>query len=226
MKKKRGLIMCSGGLDSVVAAYIVLSWWHEITLLQFRYGCIADDIETATVKAIADKMGVTRVVLDLPGLSDLDVPLMNHKDPGQERIDYAQWWIPCRNLVLTAHAVSYAVEHEFDYVVIGNIAGYLDVAPLHTDNDPEFVRRFNALLEFSAIGDRKVIVIAPLNVLTKAEVVTFGNELNIPMELTWSCFRAGPIHCGTCGSCVGRREAFRLAGVQDKTLYAEQVLAS
>jgi 7-cyano-7-deazaguanine synthase len=54
---------------------------------------------------------------------------------------------------------------------------------------------------------------------TKADIVKRGAELSVPFERTWSCYRGGALHCGKCGTCVERREAFELAGVPDPTKY-------
>ena len=62
-------------------------------------------------------------------------------------------------------------------------------------------------------------VVAPFLTKTKAEIVQLGASLGVPLEQTWSCYKGGELHCGTCGTCVERREAFELAGVKDPTIY-------
>ena len=63
-------------------------------------------------------------------------------------------------------------------------------------------------------------VLAPFVAWTKADIVRRGAELGVPFEDTWSCYKGGDVHCGTCGTCTERREAFELAGVSDPTHYA------
>ena len=60
---------------------------------------------------------------------------------------------------------------------------------------------------------------APFLHLDKADIVRKGAELGVPFAETWSCYRGGERHCGRCGTCVERREAFELAGVPDPTTY-------
>jgi len=55
---------------------------------------------------------------------------------------------------------------------------------------------------------------------TKADIVRRGAELGLPFAKTWSCYQGGDLHCGRCGTCIERREAFDLAGVTDPTAYA------
>jgi 7-cyano-7-deazaguanine synthase len=62
-------------------------------------------------------------------------------------------------------------------------------------------------------------VLAPFLSWTKAEIVLRGAELDVPFAETWSCYKGGDVHCGTCGTCVERREAFQVAGVADPTEY-------
>jgi 7-cyano-7-deazaguanine synthase len=57
--------------------------------------------------------------------------------------------------------------------------------------------------------------------LTKADIVKIGSKLGVPFERTWSCYKGGELHCGRCGTCVERREAFYLAGIEDPTVYAD-----
>jgi 7-cyano-7-deazaguanine synthase len=60
---------------------------------------------------------------------------------------------------------------------------------------------------------------APFLYKTKADIVTIGANMGVPFEDTWSCYKGGSYHCGSCGTCVERHEAFVLAGVADKTIY-------
>ena len=61
---------------------------------------------------------------------------------------------------------------------------------------------------------------APFVGKSKAQIVAIGADLGVPFGQTWSCYEGGQLHCGRCGTCVERREAFELAGVVDPTAYA------
>lgn len=58
--------------------------------------------------------------------------------------------------------------------------------------------------------------------MTKADIIKLGAELKVPYEKTWSCYKGNELHCGRCGTCIERREAFYLAGVEDPTEYEAQ----
>ena len=57
--------------------------------------------------------------------------------------------------------------------------------------------------------------------LKKADICKLGNDLSVPFTKTWSCYKGGEHHCGRCGTCIERREAFHLAGVEDRTPYRD-----
>jgi 7-cyano-7-deazaguanine synthase len=61
---------------------------------------------------------------------------------------------------------------------------------------------------------------APLLHMSKAQIVSLGHSLEVPFEDTWTCYKGGDHHCGKCGSCRERKEAFEIAGVPDPTTYA------
>jgi 7-cyano-7-deazaguanine synthase len=61
---------------------------------------------------------------------------------------------------------------------------------------------------------------APFVNVSKTDIALIGEELDVPWESTWSCYEGGKIHCGKCGTCVERIEAFRDAGIVDPTQYA------
>ena len=75
----------------------------------------------------------------------------------------------------------------------------------------------NSVMEIA--GWDKVSLNRPFSSLNKADIVKLGDELGVPFEQTWSCYKGGQVHCGVCGTCVERREAFQLAGVTDSTIY-------
>ena len=57
--------------------------------------------------------------------------------------------------------------------------------------------------------------------MTKTDIVRLGADLGVDFSLTWSCYKGGEKHCGKCGTCMERREAFELAGVPDPTEYLD-----
>lgn len=124
--------------------------------------------------------------------------------------------VPNRNMVLLALAISLAVSKKAQTVAYGAHAGDHTIYP---DCRPEFADAMNAA---AALCDWKPIEIErPFIDITKADIVRLGHLIGAPLALTYSCYKGELKHCGKCGTCVERREAFKLAGVPDPTFYEE-----
>lgn len=219
-KSTRALVVCSGGLDSVVSACIAKAMGIEIELVHFRYGSRAEGPEVAAVKDVAKHLGVGLTIFELPIYSPTDSPLLRSDSTiagGEEGAEYAHEWVPARNLVMLSVATAMAEARGFDTIVLGN---NLEEAGAYPDNEPEFIQRFNDLLPF-AVGDGKRVRVAmPVGNLMKHEIVEMGLGLNAPLHLTWSCYRSGVQHCGTCGPCFMRRTAFKINKADEVITYA------
>lgn len=216
LQAPRALVVCSGGLDSVVAAtQAQRGLGYDITLLHFTYGCRAETRETIAVQEVAKALGVGVLIKELPIWGEGDSPLLDSNSTiagGELGAEFAHEWVPARNLVMLSVATAMAEAGGYDTIVLGN---NLEEAGAYPDNEPEFINRFNAMLPF-AVGDGKQVkVIMPVGNLMKHEIVKLGLELDAPMHLTWSCYRGGHKHCGTCGPCFMRKTAFEINGAVD-----------
>ena len=124
--------------------------------------------------------------------------------------------VPFRNGIMLAIATGIAESHELKRVYIANHGGDHTIYP---DCRPEFINAMNGATEAGTFV--KVSVEAPYTEITKAEIVARGAALGIDYAKTWSCYKGSDVHCGKCGTCVERREAFEAAGVKDPTVYSE-----
>lgn len=208
---RKALVVCSGGLDSVVAATVAQrKLGYAIELLHFQYGCRAEGPEVKAIRGVAEALGVKARFFPLPIYDKEDSPLFDHDSPvagGEAGAEFAHEWVPARNLVFLSVAAALAEAGGFETLVLGN---NLEEAGAYPDNEPEFIDRFNDLLPF-AVGDGKRLkVIMPVGNLMKHEIVKLGYEVGAPMDKTWSCYRAHDVHCGTCGPCYMRRTAFAI----------------
>jgi 7-cyano-7-deazaguanine synthase len=222
--KKKALVVCSGGLDSVVAAtYVKRVLEYNVTLVHFRYGSRAEEPEVAAIWKVAKELGVGVWIRTIDAYEPSDSPLLQADSKiagGEEGAEFAHEWVPARNLLMLAHATAMAEAKGFDTIVLGN---NLEEAGAYPDNEPEFIHRFNDLLPF-AVGDgKRVKVIMPVGNLMKHEIVKLGHKIDAPLDKTWSCYRAGERHCGTCGPCYMRRTAFEINGLPEVIHYANEV---
>lgn len=217
----RALVVCSGGMDSVVAATQMVRDGVETHLLHFQYGSRAEGPEHAAIMAVAAQLGTPLHIVPMGIYNEKDSPLLQADSEiagGEAGAEFAHEWVPARNLVMLSLATAYAEANGFQTIVLGN---NLEEAGAYPDNEPEFINRFNDLLPF-AVGDgKRVRVVMPVGNLMKHEIVALGERLGAPMGATWSCYRSGPTHCGTCGPCFMRRTAYNINGLKDPLQYAK-----
>jgi len=219
---ERALVVCSGGLDSVVsAAYVKQALGMGVHLIHFLYGSRAEGPEVKAVQAVAEALDAELTLFPLNVYSKGDSPLLDPDSKvagGEAGAEFAHEWVPARNLLLLSVATAFAEARGISTIVLGN---NLEEAGAYPDNEPEFIARFNDLLSF-AVGDgKRMRVIMPVGNLMKHEIVALGNQLGAPMDLTWSCYRAGELHCGTCGPCYMRRKAFEINNLPEVIQYTD-----
>jgi len=122
--------------------------------------------------------------------------------------------VPNRNMVMLSLSIARCLSLGFSRVAYGAHSGDHTIYP---DCRPEFI---HAMHDAAQLCDWTPVALdAPFYNLTKAEIVSLGEGLGVPWTGTWSCYKGGDIHCGTCGTCVERKEAFVDAGVVDPTGY-------
>lgn len=223
-RPQRTLVVCSGGLDSTVAATQLLRAGHDVELLHFTYNAQAQDAERAAVKAVADDLNIDEHYMDLGGLFSRDIggSVLTQADgeiqtrgAGEAGSELAHEWVPARNLVFISLAVAYAESHGFDNVALGTNN---EESSAYPDNEMEFINRLNAVLPYAVAANKRVELLMPVGSLMKHEIVKLGLELNAPLEHTYSCYTAGPEPCNACGPDYMRRVAFEMNGVKDPTL--------
>lgn len=218
----KALVVCSGGLDSVVSAAWAQNAGYDITLLHFQYGSRAEGPEVKAVQAVAEALDAPLQLFPLPIYKPEMSPLLRADSTiagGEAGAEFAHEWVPARNLAMLAIATALAEAGDYNTIILGN---NLEEAGAYPDNEPEFIAKFNDLLPF-AVGDGKQVhVLMPVGNLMKHEIVKLGWELKAPLDKTWSCYRAGHQHCGTCGPCYMRRTAFEINGLREVITYANE----
>ena len=221
-KKSRVVAVVSGGLDSTVLLYDLAERCAEVKALSVNYGQRhVKELEFA--KSICARLKISHEIADLRGISHLLAgSSLTSKDIAVPDGHYAEETmkatvVPNRNMILVAVGAAWAISNKYDAVAFAAHAGDHAIYP---DCREEFAQ---ALDKAVSLADwHSVTVARPFVTISKADIVRRGQKLGVPFEATWSCYKGGAIHCGTCGTCVERREAFSLAGVTDPTEYASQ----
>jgi len=215
-------VICSGGLDSVSLAHVIADRGELARLVSFDYGQRhRKELEFAA--ACATRLGVPHHLIDMRGIGasltgsaltdDIDVP-DGHYAEDTMKITV----VPNRNAIMLTIAYGIAAAQGDDAVATAVHGGDHFIYP---DCRPLFTEAFDKMQRAALDGYADVALYTPFVQRTKADIVTEGARVGTPFAQTWSCYKGGDRHCGRCGTCVERREAFDLAGVADPTDYAD-----
>ena len=216
-KAAKCIVVLSGGPDSTVVAYWAKKQGYKVHALTFKYGQIAEkEVKHATL--IAEKLGIPIKTVDLGSLKDIFTGVTALCDKNIELTStFTQPIIvPFRNAIFLSVAVAYAVSIGAPEVFYGAQGSDETFYP---DCRKEFYESFENAARLGT--DAEIRIEAPFNNLQKSEVIKVGMQLGVPFELTWSCYRGKEKHCGTCESCVNRKNAFKQAKISDPTEYIE-----
>lgn len=225
------IVLLSGGLDSAVVAAWMRSRGFEVVALSFDYGQ-RHRVELACAAKVAAAVGAFehRVVsLDLRSFGgsaltdEIAVPKDRPSDAGDE---IPVTYVPARNTVFLSMALALAEARGARDLAIGvnalDYSGYPDCRPEFID---AFVRLANLAtrdgVEAAALGQPRFRVHAPLQAMTKAEIVRLGLELGVDFSMTTSCYDPDSVGrpCGRCDACLLRARGFEQAGRTDPALH-------
>ncbi|PXY16982.1 7-cyano-7-deazaguanine synthase QueC [Prauserella flavalba] len=221
---RHAIVIASGGLDSTVLAYWLAARGAELTLLSFDYGQ-RHRVELEHAAEIATLLECPHEIVNLSSLggllvgsaltdSDVAVPDGYYTDESMRATV-----VPNRNAIMLDIAVAVAVARKADAVAFGAHAGDHAIYP---DCRPEFVERFTRSARTANEGllVEEFEILAPFLDQSKTDIVRLGSALGVPFERTWSCYRGETVHCGTCGTCTERKEAFEQNDIPDPTSYS------
>lgn len=217
----RCVVVCSGGLDSTTAAAHALKVdGRQPLLMHFRYGCRAEAREVEAVKNVASVLGAEHMIVEFPWLGKLggsSLTVAGAEIAGPiEGAESPHEWVPARNLLMIAHAAALCDARGIGEIYMGL---NLEEGAVYPDNTVEFYERLNGLLPLATL--RRPVIRMPLARMMKWQIVKHAHDVDAPIHLSWSCYRAGPIHCGQCGPCYLRRTAHAMVNLPDSVGYAD-----
>jgi 7-cyano-7-deazaguanine synthase len=213
------LVLVSGGMDSVSALYDSAENHDLVGAVSFSYGSKHNAREIPHARYHCEKLGVPIVVISLEFMGRLfKSHLLNGggeiPDGHYEQKNMKQTVVPFRNGIMLSVAAGYAESIGAGGLVIAAHSGDHAIYP---DCREEFMRAMSDAVQLGTYA--KIEILRPFIAMTKAEIAARGHDLGVDYSHTWSCYRGGELHCGSCGTCVERREAFLLAGIADPTEY-------
>ncbi|MCZ7675083.1 MAG: 7-cyano-7-deazaguanine synthase QueC [Roseovarius sp.] len=216
------IVICSGGLDSVTLAHKVAAEGRLSGLLSFNYGQ-RHLRELDSAAACAARLGVGHEVVDisavgrmLTGSALTDAVEVPDGHYAEETMKLTI--VPNRNAIMLAVGFGLAAARKARAVAVAVHGGDHFIYP---DCRPGFIDAFQRMQDEALRDVAGITLEAPFVHLSKADIVTEGARNGTPFAETWSCYKGGEMHCGRCGTCVERREAFHLAGIADPTDYAD-----
>lgn len=232
-EKPRAVVLLSGGLDSATCLAIARDEGFDLFALTVNYGQ-RHDVELRAAEELARRAGVVRhfavhVDLRLYGGSALtaDMAVPKHDDVDAIGGGIPVTYVPARNTILLSHALACAeVVGAHDLFIGVNALDYSG----YPDCRPEFIAAFERLANLATRagveGDAPIRLRAPLQDMTKAQIIRRGVELGVDFSLTHSCYDPSPggLACGRCDSCLLRRKGFREARIPDPTRYMPGVV--
>lgn len=218
-----GLVLVSGGMDSLVCAAVANEKHSTLAFLHLSYGQKTAGKEKSCYDKIADHYGVEkrfRKTVDMGflsqiGASSLTDEEINVTDYKGDSDEIPSSYVPFRNAHILSMAVSWAEVIGAKKIYIG--ANYED-SPGYPDCRPEYYQAFNELIK-RGTKEGDIEVVTPVLMDKKADIVKKASKLNAPLELTWSCYANEDEACGVCDSCALRLRGFKNAGMADPIRY-------
>ena len=235
VKVKKAIILCSGGLDSVVTSYYTkkkLSY-RELILLFFDYGQRTATMERFFAKKHAKVLGAKFIEVDTRSLGKFSTALINKNkkidDLSRETLiknpenELKKWYVPCRNTLFLVYALAlaenlyFSKNQKYDIFVGFKHEG----RELYPDTTKGFLRQLMKLQKY-ILAHGKFRIVAPLMKYEKSDLIGLGKKLGINLRDTYSCYIGTKIHCGVCMNCRVRQEAFYWANMKDPTKYEKK----
>ena len=214
---KDSVIIVSGGMDSITLLY---DKKEEIALaVTFDYGSNHNAKEITWAKVHCERLKIKHIVIKLDFMHKYFTSSLLEGADAIPEGHYADenmksTVVPFRNGIMLSIAAGIAESNGLKKVLIANHGGDHTIYP---DCRPAFIKAMNVATENGTYVN--VSICAPYTNITKADIARIGKRLGIDYSETWSCYKGGEKHCGKCGTCIERKEALALAGIEDKTEY-------
>ena len=213
------VVLCSGGMDSVVALYEAHSHHEILAVLSFDYGSKHNAREIPMAAYHAEALAIPHRVIALPFINEhFSSHLLQTggsiPDGHYAEENMRQTVVPFRNGIMLSIAAGMAESLGAEALVIAAHSGDHAIYP---DCREAFLDAMHRAVSSGTYAN--VQILRPFVRSDKTKIALRGEELGIDFAMTWSCYKGEDIHCGTCGTCVERREAFLLANLPDPTEY-------
>src|ERR687888_99570 len=212
-KSKKALVMLSGGIDSSTCLYWAKKKFPDVLAITFNYHGRIENEKKATAE-LARRAAVR-------SLLEVNVPFIKeYSDFYKSSIFKDDWdrrlssYIPARNMIFYSICAHYAEFLNIKWIIGGhnsNDAGFF------RDATKGYIKKINSLLRQGLIinSNEPPVILLPLADMDRQKIISLALEIDVPLELTWSCHNEGERHCRKCYSCSERLKAFGYLGIKD-----------
>jgi 7-cyano-7-deazaguanine synthase len=216
------VVLCSGGMDSVTALYWARREHDVSASVSFDYGSKHNPRELPFAAEHAARFGLRHEVVPLRFMDRLFASGLlasggSIPEGHYEAESMQQTVVPFRNAIMLSIAAGFAESIGAQGLVIAAHGGDHAIYP---DCREDFMRAMGDAMRLGTYAG--VQLLRPFIAMNKGEIAALGGRLGVDFARTWSCYKGGAVHCGKCGTCVERREAFAEAGIPDPTEYASR----
>jgi len=207
-------------MDSVAALYWARRAHSVAAAVSFDYRSKHNRREIPFASEHAARLSLRHQVISLGFVGDLfSSSLLRNggaiPDGHYQAESMRQTVVPFRNAVMLSIATGFAESIGAGGVVIGAHGGDHVIYP---DCREDFMRAMGEAMRLGTYAGLELL--RPFIAMEKSGIAAEGVRLGVDFSRTWSCYKGGSIHCGRCGTCIERREAFLKAGLEDPTDYA------
>lgn len=221
VRKHKAVVLVSGGMDSCLTAAYAFEK-YELAFLHVNYGQRTQRRELKAFNDIAKYYGVKeKLVVDVSHFKQIGGSSLTDKNisvtkPNLKSKKIPTSYVPFRNANILAIAVSWAE-------VIGARAIFIGAVEEDSSGYPDcrksFFNAYNEVIKFGTKNSSNIKIETPIINYTKKQIVQKAVRMNVPLHLTWSCYKSGTKACGDCDSCALRLRGFRDAGYKDPIMY-------
>jgi 7-cyano-7-deazaguanine synthase len=217
LENSKATVLLSGGIDSAVALWLIKERFY-IHALSFKlHERNSKEIEAA--RKIVEKADVEKhTIIDVGFLKEVSELRELKENYILKHSNIPSNYIPSRNTVFFGVASYFSEIIGAKYIITGH-----QLSDPFPDSKPRYIKAMNTALKFGSwLGkDFKTEIYMPLAKFDKKKIVELAIEMDVPIELSWSCHKNGSVACGKCRGCVSRLEAFEKLGVKDKIKYQD-----
>tara|TARA_Y100000768_G_scaffold388784_1_gene387167 strand:- start:9723 stop:10394 length:672 start_codon:yes stop_codon:yes gene_type:complete len=217
------IVLVSGGMDSAAIIGLAAKKYNDLAFLHITYGQNTAQKERECFEKLANHYKVPKhkqKIIDISflrqiggsSLTDEQIEVTNFQGDSDQ---IPSSYVPFRNTHIIACAVSWAEVIGASKIYIG--ANEED-SPGYPDCRPSYYQAYNELIK-QGTKDGSVSIETPVISMTKSEIIKLANQNQVPLELTWSCYRSNDLACGTCDSCALRLRGFKKLNLKDPISY-------